>query len=149
MTHTTRVGNRGLIMVRVWMLIVAVVLAMGQAASAQTREPGSDVVKQVLDNDKVRVYQANFKPGAKLPARSFPNHLIYMVTDGTLAFVPTGRTGYEMSFKAGEAQWFPAQVRGIENDSDQEVKLLIVELKEATMAARKGKVRRKARKRRR
>ncbi len=149
MTNDVQVRSRRLIMVRLWLLIAAVLFSLGHGAVAQTKDPGSDVIKSLLDNDKVRVYHANFKPGAKLPARSFSNHLIYMVTGGTLAFIPEGRTGYEMTFKAGDAQWFPPQIRGIENDSDQEVKLLIVEVKEGTaVAARKVKVKAKRKRRR-
>jgi quercetin dioxygenase-like cupin family protein len=136
-------ARRGSAMVRLLFVVAAVLLPLGHGAVAQTKQPATDIIKPLTENDKVRVYQANFKPGAKLAPRSFPNHLIYMVTDGTLAFVPEGRTGYEMSFKAGEAQWFPPQTRGIENDSDQEVKLLIVEVKEGTVVSRRAKVRRK------
>jgi beta-alanine degradation protein BauB len=136
-------------MTRLWLLIAAVLLSLSHGAVAQApKEPGSDIYKRLLDNDKVRVYQANFKPGAKLPARSFPNHLVYMLTDGTLAFEQVGRTGYEMTFKAGEVQWFPAQTRAMENVSDQEVRLLVVEFKDSAVAARstKAKGKRKRRK---
>ena len=135
-------------MMRSWLLITAVLLALSHGAAAQTtKDLGSDVLKLTLDNEKVRVYQANFKPGAKLPARAFPNHLIYMVTDGTLVFETAGRTGYEMSFKAGEAQWFPAQTRGMENDSDQEVRLLIVEVKDTLPGAARLRLKGKRKKR--
>ena len=136
-------------MVRLWLLAAAVLLSLSHGAAAQNKEAGSDVVKLVIENNQVRVYQAIFKPGAKLPARSYPNHLIYMLTDGTLVFEPAGHTGYEMTVKAGEGQWFPAQTRAIENDSDKEVRLLIVEVKQAVVAAKKGKVRGKARRKRR
>jgi quercetin dioxygenase-like cupin family protein len=136
-------------MVRLWLLAAAVLLSLSHGAAAQTKPAGSDVVKPVLENSQVRVYQAIFKPGAKLPTRPYPSHLIYMLTGGTLVFVPEGRTGYEMTVKAGEGQWFPAQTRAIENDSDQEVQLLIVEVKQAAVAARKVKARGKARRKRR
>ena len=150
-------------MVRLWLLIGAVLLSLTEILSltdvavAQTALPASapntkqanpDVYKLLLDNAKVRVFQATFKPGAKAPAREFPNHLIYMQTDGTLVFEQTGHIGYEMTFKAGDAQWFPAQTRTMENDTDQEVRLLIVEVKEGTVApagkVKKGKGKRKS-----
>jgi quercetin dioxygenase-like cupin family protein len=134
-------------MVRLWLLIAAILMSLSPATAAQnTKDADAGVYKLLLENDKVRVYQANFAPGAKLPARAFPNHLIYMVTDGTIVFEQAGRTGYEMTFKAGEAQWFPAQTRALENDSDKEVRLLVVELKEGPIARRaRGKAKRKRR----
>ena len=131
-------------MVRLWLLIGAVLLSLSNGAAAQAAPPApaqnpSDVYKLLLDNANVRVYLATFKPGAKVPPREFPNHLIYMQTDGTLVFEQAGHTGYEMTFKAGDAQWFPAQTRAMENDTNQEVRLLIVEVKQGTVPAGKMK----------
>jgi len=130
-------------MLRSCLLVLALLLPL-HAASAQPAKEASEIFKLRLDNDRVRVFEATFKPGAKLPVRNFPNHLIYMLTDGTLVFEPAGRTGYEMNLKAGETQWFPAQARAMENDSDQEVRLLVVEMKEGAVAARKAKGKAKA-----
>jgi len=131
-------------MIRLWLLIGAVLLSLSNGAAAQAAPPApaqnpSDVYKLLLDNANVRVYLATFKPGAKVAPREFPNHLIYMQTDGTLVFEQAGHTGYEMTFKAGDAQWFPAQTRAMENDTNQEVRLLIVEVKQGTVPAGKTK----------
>jgi quercetin dioxygenase-like cupin family protein len=132
-------------MLRLFLLVGALLLPPSHAAFAQpAKEASGEVYKLKLENDRVRVYEATFKPGAKMPVHNFPNHLIYMVTDGTLVFEPAGRTGYEMTFKAGETQWFPAQARAMENDSDQEVRLLVVEVKEGAVASRGVKARGKA-----
>lgn len=137
-------------MVRLWVFVAAVLLSVSHGAAAQTKNTGTDVLRPVLENNQVRVYEAIFKPGAKLPARAYPNHMIYMLTDGTLVFEQAGHTGYEMTVKVGEGQWFPAQTRAMENDSDKEVRILIVEVKEAAVAAKKaGKTRGKARRKRR
>src|SRR5262245_48787877 len=134
-------------MPRILLLVAVVLVALAAGATAQD----SGVFKVLLDNDRVRVLQASFKPGDKLPTRNYPNHLLYTLTDGTLVFVPSGRTGYEVNFKAGEAMWFPPLARATENDSDQDVRVLIVELKEggaprAGRAKGKGKARAKGRK---
>jgi quercetin dioxygenase-like cupin family protein len=138
------------LMLRLWLLGAAVFLSLSHGAAAQTKDPGSNVLRPVIENNQVRVYEAIFKPGAKLPARAYPNHMIYMLTEGTLVFEQAGHTGYEMTVKAGEGQWFPAQTRAMENDSDKEVRILIVEVKDAAVAAKKvaksrGKARRKRR----
>jgi hypothetical protein len=112
---------------------------------AQNREAtDARLYKQLLDNERVRVFQANFKPGDKLGTRNYPNHLMYTLTDGTLVFKPAGRTAYEVNFKAGETMWFPPLVRATENDSDKEVRVLVVEFKEAAARAVAAKAKSKA-----
>src|SRR6266540_2863132 len=122
-------------MVRIGFLAAAILLALLGLVTAQDRAAtGSGVYKSLLDNDRVRVLQANFKPGDKVDMRNYPNHLMYALTDGTLVFIPAGRTGYEVNFKTGEALWFPPLARATENDSDQEVRVLLVEFKEGSAA---------------
>jgi hypothetical protein len=131
------------LMSRILLLVGTILMALAGPAGAQDRT-GGGIYKQLLDNERVRAYQANFKPGDKLPERNYPSHLMYMLTDGTLVFAPAGRTAYEVSFKAGETMWFPPLARATENDSDQEVRVLVVEFKEA-VAARTAKAKGKAR----
>ena len=51
-----------------------------------------------------------------------------------------------MNFKTGEALWFPPLARATENDSDKEVRILLVELKDggAARAGRAAKAKSKA-----
>jgi len=126
---------------RIALLLTAILLLLSGLAAAQD---SGGVYKVVLDNDRVRVIQANFKPGDKVGMRDYPNHLVYPLTDGTLVFVPAGRTGYEVNFKTGEALWFPPLARATENDSDKEVRVLVVELKGGGASrSEKGKVKAK------
>jgi len=121
------------------LLWVGVLLAaLPATAWAQDKGSGSGVYTVLLDNERVRVLQGDFKPGDKAATRNYPNHLIYTLTDGTLVFVPAGRTGYEVNFKAGEAMWFPPLARATENDSGKDVRVLVVEFKDAPPAAPAG-----------
>ena len=107
------------------------------------------VTKQLIDNERVRVFEATFKPGAKLPMRNYPSHMVYAPGEGTLVFTPAGRTGYEVNFSAGDAMWFGPLARETENDSDREVRVLIVEFKDGgarVAKAARGKGKAKARK---
>jgi quercetin dioxygenase-like cupin family protein len=118
-------------MSRILLSVGAILVVLSGPVTAQTREATDGrVYKQLLDNERVRVFQADFKPGDKLGARNYPSHLMYMLTDGTLVFTPAGRTGYEVTFKAGETMWFPPLTRATENDSDKEVRVLVVEFKD-------------------
>ena len=133
---------------RLLLLMGAGLLGLGGLAAAQDGGAKSGLYRQVMDNERVRVFQANFRPGDKLPSRSFPTHLMVTLTDGTLVFVPQGRTGYEVNFKAGETMWFPPLTRATENESDKEVRVLVVEMKDgggARVAQARGKAKGKAR----
>jgi hypothetical protein len=123
------------LMPRVLLVVGVLLVALSTHVIAQDRAATErSIYKQRLDNERVRVFQANFKPGDKLGTRNYPSHLIYTLTDGTLVFAPAGRTAYEVNFKAGETMWFPPLARATENDSDQEVRVLVVEFKDGAVA---------------
>lgn len=132
-------------MSRLGWFAVPLLLLSGLAGAEESARSGN-VLKQVLDNERVRVFQANFKPGDKVGLRNYPNHLMYMLTNGTLVFAPAGRTAYEVTFKAGEAMWFPPLARATENLSDQEVRVLVVEFKDGgASGGGRGKAKARAR----
>lgn len=124
-------------------IVTAAVLALTiGAAQAQTaKSPGTDS-KPLLENERMRVLEMLFKPGSKTSTLSHPNRFVYALTDGSLVFSPPGKTPYELSFKAGEALWLPAEAMVTMNDGDKEVRTLVVEFKESARPVRvaaKGK----------
>jgi hypothetical protein len=125
-------------------VITAALLALTiGAAQAQTVKPPGTDSKPLLENERMRVIEVLFKPRSKTTTLSHPNRFVYALTDGSLVFSPPGKTPYELSFKAGEALWLPAEAMVTENDGDKEVRTLVVELKEgarpAVKVAAKGK----------
>jgi quercetin dioxygenase-like cupin family protein len=122
--------------------ILAVVLMAAAPAFAQDAVTvGPNVYKKVMENDRIRVLEATYKPGDKVGPHSVSEHLFYMLSGGTLIIKPEGRTAYEMPFKVGDSLYLPAQTRATENDSSQTVRALIVEIKggSARSARRTGK----------
>jgi quercetin dioxygenase-like cupin family protein len=124
-------------------VVTAAVLALiAGAAHAQTaKSPGTES-KPLLENERMRVLEMSFKPGSKTSTLSHPNRFVYALTDGSLVFSPPGKTPYELSFKAGEALWLPAEAMVTMNDGDKEVRTLVVEFKESarsTKVAARGK----------
>ena len=111
------------------------------AAHAQN----NDTAKVLLENEQVRVIEMRFKPGVKLDTLSHPNRFIYGLSDGALLFSPPGRTPYELSFKAGEALWLPAQAMATQNEGDKEVRALVVELKDVRAKGKRAPAGRAAR----
>jgi quercetin dioxygenase-like cupin family protein len=117
-------------------LLAAALAAVAWEASAQDAlSVGPTIYKKVLENDRMRVLEGNFRKGAKIGVHSHPDHLLYVLTDGALVFKPGGRTPYEMTFKAGEAFSLPAQSRALENDSEKDIRVLVVELKQPVRSA--------------
>jgi beta-alanine degradation protein BauB len=116
-------------------LAVALAAAACEASAQDALSVGPGIYKKVLENDRVRVLEGNFRKGAKIGVHAHPDHLLYVLTDGALVFKPGGRTPYEMTFKAGEAFSLPAQTRALENDSDKDIRVLVVELKQPVRTA--------------
>ena len=48
---------------------------------------------------------------------------------------PAGKTPYELTFKTGEALWLPADATVTQNDTDKDVRTLVIELKSNAHAA--------------
>ena len=95
---------------------------------AQSNAPAPEI-KELLDNVQIKVMEMRLKPGARTTSDNRPNSFVYSLTDGTLVFVPPGRTSYEMSFRAGEALWLPAQTAITANETAKEIRALVVEIK--------------------
>jgi hypothetical protein len=130
-------------------LLLGAALLLGLSGLVAAQETSTATMKQLIDNERVRVFEATFKPRTRLATRNYAAHVVYAPEEGTLVFVPVGRRGYEVNFNAGDAMWFGPLARATENDSDREVRVLIVEFKDgggraAAKASRgKGKARAK------
>jgi quercetin dioxygenase-like cupin family protein len=131
-------------------LLVALLSAPTAAGAQDVLTVAPTVFKQVMDNNRMRVLEGTFKPGEQVGVHSHPDHMIYMLTPGTLVIKPPGRTPYEMTYKVGEATYLAAQTRALENGGDKAVRVLIVEMKAAApvSAKRAGKSQRPQRSKR-
>ena len=118
---------RGGMIIRLTAFAALLFAVPASAQDALTAAP--KIFKKVMENDKIRVLEANFGPGDKAAPHSHPEHLFYMLTPGTLIIKPPGRTPYEMTFKTGEAVYLPAQTRATETGGDKALRALIVEIK--------------------
>lgn len=120
---------------KILVLALALTVLPASVALAQNAAP-----KSLLENEQISVREIKLAPGAKQPAVQRPNTFLYALTDGSIVFTPPGRKGYELTFKAGEALWLPSQETATSNESDKEVRALIVEIRaRAPAAAKKGK----------
>ncbi len=109
------------------------VFALG-ASAALAQDPakvGTGIYKCTLDNERVRLCEVTFKPGAKMPLHSHPDHVAYVVRGGKLAITGEDGKAQDLSLKSGQALWLPAQSHSAVNSGKTEVKLVVVELKES------------------
>lgn len=124
-------------------LIGVFLLAMLVPAAAQTaRPPEPENAAKLLENEQIKVHELRLKAGATAPSQSFPNTFLYALTDGALVFTPPGRTPYELAFKTGEALWLSAQQAAIANETGNDIRALLVEIKQRPVPAKsrgKGK----------
>ncbi len=103
--------------------------AQAQMIGADPAEVASNVYKPVLENERIRLFDVRFQPGDKAIMHYHPQHVVYVLTDGTnrLAF-PDG-SSQDIDLKAGSAIWLPAGQHETTNIGKTEVRLLVFELK--------------------
>lgn len=101
-------------------------------AQSQWPDPAkvaTNVYKLIMENDRVRVFDVRFKPGEKAVMHGHPDHVIYVLTDGTLKLsLPDGKS-QEIPLKAGQAMWIGAGPHATENVGKTEAHNLVVEMK--------------------
>jgi len=61
-----------------------------------------NVSKQIMENDRVRVLEAIFKPGDIAKTHHHPDHVMYVLKGGKLKMSSEGKTN-EMNLTAGQA----------------------------------------------
>ena len=93
-------------------------------------EAASNVYKLIMENDRVRVLDARFKPGEKAAMHMHPDHVVYILNDGKLKLTPSKGKTQELDLKAGQAIWMDATSHAAENLGKSDAHLLVVELKE-------------------
>jgi beta-alanine degradation protein BauB len=89
-----------------------------------------NVYKLIMENDRVRVFEARFKPGEKAPMHSHPDHMVYVFDDGKLKLTPSNGKPQIMDLKAGQTIWMDASSHAAENLGKTDAHLLVTELKD-------------------
>ncbi len=82
----------------------------------------------VMENDRVRVSDVQFKPGEKTPMHTHPDHVVYVFNDGKFKLIPS-KGKHRLDLKAGQAFWFDATSHTTENLGKTDIHLLVFELK--------------------
>jgi quercetin dioxygenase-like cupin family protein len=88
-----------------------------------------NVSKLIMENDRVRVIDARFKPGVKAAMHSHPDHVLYIFNDGKMKITPSNGKPQTMDLKTGQVIWMDATSHEAENLGKTDVHMLVVELK--------------------
>ena len=88
----------------------------------------ANVSKQIMENDRVRVLGAIFKPGDVAKMHHHPDNVMYVLAGGKLKMTSQGKAE-EMDLTKGQAVFFKAQDHEVENIGKTTVEIVVVELK--------------------
>jgi quercetin dioxygenase-like cupin family protein len=97
----------------------------------KSRDPmkvAKNVYKFIMENDRVRVLEASFKPGDKAIMHDHPDHVVYVLNDGKINIKSSEKTDV-LDLKKGQAMFLKAQSHEAENTGKTDLHLLVVELK--------------------
>jgi hypothetical protein len=98
-------------------------------AMASVAVAGAPMLKVLLENDKVRVYEVTFKPGDVAKSQLRPNRVVHYKTSGTLTRIhPDGRTE-DRTFTAGQTVWAEAGTYAVRNAGTSTIQLMGIEVK--------------------
>jgi quercetin dioxygenase-like cupin family protein len=100
----------------------------GEMDKMDPMKAAANVSKHIMENDRVRVLEATFKPGDVAKTHHHPDHVMYVLKGGKLKMSSEGKTN-EMDLTAGQAVFLKAQDHEVENIGKTTVDIIVVELK--------------------
>lgn len=116
--------------------VAALALSTSSALAQDPAAVGPDIYKCKFENERARLCEVTFKPGAKIARHSHPDHLVYVLQPGRLRVTGADGRSHDVEFKAGQAIWSDAEAHSAVNPGPAEVRGIIVELKNPEPARR-------------
>jgi len=101
-------------------------------ATAQGQDPAvvnAKTIKVRLENDRVRVLEANLPPGVREAVHSHPAYLIYVLEGGRYRNYASDGKVTEGELKVGEVLFREPLTHAAENIGDKPLHMILVELK--------------------
>jgi quercetin dioxygenase-like cupin family protein len=103
---------------------------MKQTMWADPAMVAGDVYKMVMENERVRVFDVQFKPGQKAEMHGHPDHVIYVLSDYTLDLKLPDGSSQVIPLKAGQTFYMNAGPHAAVNIGNTDGHALVVELKD-------------------
>ncbi|MBP7586851.1 MAG: DinB family protein [Thermoanaerobaculia bacterium] len=117
---------------RVAAAALTLLAALPLAAAAQDAAAvAPESYKKTLDNERVRVFEVTIKKGAAVAMHSHPDHVVYVLSGGTLEFTLADGSKHSKEAKSGQTFFIPAEAHSLTNVGKSVVKLVSTELKES------------------
>jgi quercetin dioxygenase-like cupin family protein len=91
-------------------------------------DPG--IYNCTLENERVRVCDITFKPGAKIDRHWHPDRVVYSIGGGTLTVAGEDGKVRDIVYRPGDMFWFTASSHAAANYGSVDVRLIMIELKE-------------------
>ena len=89
----------------------------------------ANFVNPVLENARVRVYEAHFAPGVTTPWHEHPDNIIHLLTDASFHIrLPEGKEK-DLTLRAGDTKWMDGGQHEVLNTGKDEARMLVIELK--------------------
>jgi quercetin dioxygenase-like cupin family protein len=115
---------------RAWFLSCLWVCLAATAAMAQdTVQVDPKHNKVEVENDQVRVVRFHLGPKESTPMHSHPTNVLVALTDGHVKVTSADGKAREITRKAGDVTYRPAEKHTVENLSDKDYESIIIELK--------------------
>src|SRR5690242_17946005 len=111
------------------LVIVAIAFTLGIRAAFAAGDPlavAPDMYKLKFENDRVRVMEVTFAPGAKIAEHSHPDHVAVITEGGKLTITNADGTSQDLDGKVGDAMFIPAVAHSAVNTGTTEVKVVVI-----------------------
>lgn len=114
-------------------LLPAIFLAV-TTCSSYAQDPAktdANIYRCTLENERIRLCEVTFKPGARIVMHWHPDRVVYSVGGGTLTVTGEDGKARDFTYQPGQSFFFTASSHSAVNNGNVEVKLVMVELKTA------------------
>lgn len=115
---------------RVAIVLFAALVLVPAVYAQDPAKVGPDIYKCTFENERIRLCEVKFKPGASIGVHSHPPHLVYVSAPGKLKITPKNGDPVEVDFTAGQTVWSPPDAHSAVNVGKSELRGLVIELKE-------------------
>jgi quercetin dioxygenase-like cupin family protein len=112
-----------------FLTLFALTLAVPSALAQDPVKVDSKHYKVEFENSRVRVLRVKYGPHEKSVMHRHPDAIAIFQNDGRVRFTYPGGKTEERDMKAGQAVWTPAVKHLPENLTDQDMEVVLVELK--------------------
>lgn len=104
----------------------------GTAGEMDPAKLNPRMYRTILENDRLRVMEAEYQPGARMPVHSHPDFAVYVVSGngGKLRVTTSDGNIKELDTEDGAIVWFDAETHESANVGTVPVRLLVIELNE-------------------